>query len=118
LIARQMIAATFTMLILASTAANATGLPSAVPDLSEAAKLYVQKEVSCLNGYASVAIRTRDSIEHVSYVPVQAQASTEATPLLVTCGDDSYRLNDKTLTSLELASYAIATRRQAGTANQ
>lgn len=116
--AHHMITAIFTTLILASTAASAIGLPSGVPDLSEAAELYVQKEVSCLNEYAYVAIRTRDSIEHVSYAPVQAQTGTEATPLLVTCGDDGYLLNGKKLTSIELANYALATWRQPGTAKK
>lgn len=113
-----MITATFTTLLLAATAASATGLPSGVPDLSEAAEHYVQNEVNCFNGYASVAIRTRDSIEHISYEPVQAQIGTEATPLLVTCGDDGYRLNGKKLTSIELANYALATWRETGTAKK
>lgn len=112
--AHHMITATLTTLLLASTAASATGLPGGVPDLSEASELYVQKEVSCLNGYAYVAIRTRDSIEHVSYAPVQAQTGTQATPLLVTCGDGGYRLNGKELTSIELTNYALATWRQPG----
>jgi hypothetical protein len=116
--AYQMITATLTTLLLGSTAASATGLPSGVLDLSEAAELYVQKEVRCLNGYASVAIRTRDSIEHVSYAPVQAQTGTEVTPLLVTCGDDGYRLNGKKLTSIELTDYALATWRQPGAAKK
>lgn len=71
-----MIAVTFTTLILASTAASAIGLLGGVLDLSEAAELYLQKEVSCLNGYASAAICTRDKIEHVSYAPVQAHTGT------------------------------------------
>lgn len=116
--AYQMITAIIAALLLVPTAVTATGLRGDVPDLSHAAEHYVQKEVSCFGGHASVVIRNRDSIEHVSFAPIQVDTGTDAKPSPITCGESGYQLNGKELTNIELANYALATWKEAGMAGK
>lgn len=111
--AYQLITTTIAALLLVPTAVSATGVPSGVPDLTDAAEHFVQKEVSCYGGHASVAIRTRDSIEHVSFAPIQVDAGTDSKQSRITCDGGGYQLRGKNLTNLELTNYALATWRVA-----
>ena len=99
---------TLTGFTLASTAARASALPSGVPDLSVAADRYVQTEVSCNGGKATVVARTHVSgIEQVSIEVIQARLVTDSKLSPVNCGDGKFRLGGKALTNTEVATYAM-----------
>lgn len=97
-----------TALTFFSAAANATSVPSEI-DSNEQADRYVQSEIRCVGGQASVAARTRVSgIEQTSYEAVQARPEPNSKMFTVTCGDRGFLLNGKKLTTPEVANYAMA----------
>lgn len=105
----SMAALSLAVLALVPTAANATALPSGIPDLSGVADRFVQEEVRCNGGQAVSAIRSHSKgIEQVTFAPIQAGSGTNSKLLPVTCNDGEFRLDGKKLTSSEVATYAQA----------
>lgn len=103
----RMSAATFTALLSISTTAAASALPSDVSDLNDAAKRYVESDVSCFSGHASVAVRSRSGgFEQLSYIPIEVRVGENPKPSPIDCGANGYLLNGVTLDYSAVASYA------------
>jgi hypothetical protein len=98
----------FAATIFISASASATGLPSGVVAIVSAAESYVSSEVRCFGSVASVAIRTRDSIEHLSFSPIRVPADGGEAAVPISCNQGHYELNGVTLSNLELTGYALA----------
>lgn len=108
---RHVLSSIITTFTLVTTVASATGLPNGASGLQqEVADRYVQSEVSCLNGKASVAARTRQSgIERITFEPLLVRSSPDSKLLPVTCADGGFLLSGKKLTTQEVATYAMET---------
>lgn len=86
--------------------ASATGLPA--PMLDEMYSKYLQANVNCIDGGAYAIVRGHSSIELLSFIRLKAIDENESKLSPITCSDDVYQLNGKTLTNVELTVYALS----------
>ncbi len=68
---------------------------------------YISDNVVCDHGAALVATKTRDSIEHVSYVPVKNVGPQGSEADQVECGPAGFKVGGKKLSLIEVAVFAM-----------
>lgn len=101
---------TLSQRIAKATTASETGLSAVSDDTSH--ESFLQDQVLCNSGFASVFVRYRDSIDHLITVRLEIPPEAEnSTP--VTCDDREFYLNGVKLSAMQLAESAQETRLRA-----